>query len=415
MPVEADTVMFAYVGDGVTTRFPFPARILSSADVQAYVAGTLVSAATELSANGVLGGTVVLLAPPAAGARVALVRKPPASQLTDFVNGQTVLEGVLDLSLDKLTMLVQWLARGLSLSVRAGEGSVGQLSPLPAERAGRLLGFGADGDVALVAPNPEGNGTVSADQIVDASAIGRAMLRAPTVNDELDILGLRGVSELLTDEVKSTEYYRRMTNAATQITLSTPDSYYVVDPAHSGYMHTVFAAGVTIHAEHLEEAAEYVFQCYYNSSYSAVIDFGPAAIISGADIGTRALELRGGESIVVRRAADNYFYVVASHTNDHTASDETTYEYRHTGANFYDMWRRVTVNAGVTASFGFASAYQAASVKRVLGCSLVGNAAGTLSTPHVTTVTDTSFSVHNPNATAVTVDIIIGNLKKANA
>lgn len=154
MPVEAQTVEYVYVGDGVTTTFPFPSKFTSNADIivgldgQEQISGFVVAGGGLAS-----GGTVTMASAPASGVRVSLLRKPPASQLLDFVNGQTILEGVLDSGLDKLTMLIQYLLRGLQKSVRLSEFDSATMLPLgdATTRANKLLAFDSSGQPALAA------------------------------------------------------------------------------------------------------------------------------------------------------------------------------------------------------------------------------------------------------------------------
>lgn len=153
MTIEAQTVSYSYVGDGVTVEFPFPSKFLSGADLLVGVNGVLTtSGVTALGAGADTGGRVTVVPAPAAGAVVTIIRKPEPSQLTDFVNGQTVLEGVLDTGLDKLTMLVQYLLYCNQRTVRVSElelNGVGVLPP-PASRAQNILGFDAAGGLTTV-------------------------------------------------------------------------------------------------------------------------------------------------------------------------------------------------------------------------------------------------------------------------
>lgn len=154
MPVEAQTVEYVYLGDGVTKTFSFPSKFTSSNDIVVGLDGqsqpggyTVAGAAAET------GGSVTFITAPAAGVRVSLLRKPAASQLLDFVNGQTILEGLLDGGLDKLTMITQYLLRGLQKSVRLSEFDGASVTPLPfaADRANKLLAFDSNGDVTTAA------------------------------------------------------------------------------------------------------------------------------------------------------------------------------------------------------------------------------------------------------------------------
>lgn len=154
MSVEAQTVEYTYLGDGQTTVFPFPSKFTSNGDIvvgvdrQEQTAGYTVSGAGLAS-----GGNVQFLAAPAYGVRISLLRKPPASQLLDFVNGQTVLEGLLDNGLDKLTMIVQYLLRTLQKSVRSSEFDGASIDVLPdaSDRANKVMAFDSLGQPTLVA------------------------------------------------------------------------------------------------------------------------------------------------------------------------------------------------------------------------------------------------------------------------
>ncbi len=183
MPVEAQTVEYSYIGDGVTVTFPFPSKFLSASDIAVGLDGQEQLAGFSVAGAGVeSGGSVTFSAAPVVGVRVLLLRRPPASQLIDFVNGQTVFEGILDTALDKLTMIVQYLLRGLSRSVRLSEldpsTSAALTLPSSAARMNKLLGFDAAGNVIVIAHNPTGSGTVLTDGIVDAGAAARAALKA---------------------------------------------------------------------------------------------------------------------------------------------------------------------------------------------------------------------------------------------
>jgi len=152
MPVEAQTVEYSYVGDGTTKVFPFPSKFLSGADISVGLDGAVQTAGFSVSGAGdEAGGGVTFASAPAAGMRVTLVRKPPASQLLDFVNGQTILESTLDTGLDKLTMLVQYLLRSAARTVRLADlaydtaAGAGTVLPTATDRASRILGFDAAG------------------------------------------------------------------------------------------------------------------------------------------------------------------------------------------------------------------------------------------------------------------------------
>lgn len=182
MPVEALTAEYSYLGDGVTTNFPFPSRFLASEDLHVALNGAeQLSGFTVSGAGEPSGGEVIFASPPGNGVRVLILRDPVPSQLIDFENGQTVLEGTLDNALDKLTMIAQFLTRAIKRSVRitdlsyTTEGS--DLIELPAAvlRVSKLFGFGVNGEVELIDRGPYED---SVQQAIDAAAAAIAAAAA---------------------------------------------------------------------------------------------------------------------------------------------------------------------------------------------------------------------------------------------
>lgn len=183
MTIEAQTVEFTYVGDGTSTVFPFPSRFLSDADIIVGLAGSQqLTGFTVLGAGDDAGGSVSFLVAPTNGVRVSLIRKPPASQLVDFINGQTILEGILDNALDKLTMITQYLLRSNVRSIRLSDFDTStSLTPLPAvvDRANRFLAFDSNGDLALAA-NIDGVGVAPfASQAEAEEAVSTSTVMSP--------------------------------------------------------------------------------------------------------------------------------------------------------------------------------------------------------------------------------------------
>jgi len=157
MPVEAQTVEYSYLGDGVSTVFGFPSRFLSDSDLFVALNGVVqVAGFTVTGAGDDAGGEVTFTVPPGNLVRVMLVRNPSPSQLIDFENGQTVLEGTLDNALDKLTMIAQYLLRSARRSVRVGDAiytteTAGLLElPKASDRVAKLFAFDNDGKIELL-------------------------------------------------------------------------------------------------------------------------------------------------------------------------------------------------------------------------------------------------------------------------
>lgn len=199
MPVEAGTSEFTYTGDGVTTTFPFPSRFFSDDDLSVGVNNVEQDPSTYMvtGAGSATGGSVIFNAAPAVGAGVLLLRKPEASQLVDFVNGQTILEGTLDNALDRLTMLIQYVLRLSERTVRIGDLdiSLDMMLPAKADRVSKLFGFDANGKPVMVVPIPADNGVATFDAIVDATAAGKAIGRAANAAAQRTLLDIYSKGE----------------------------------------------------------------------------------------------------------------------------------------------------------------------------------------------------------------------------
>lgn len=135
MTVETQLDRMDYEGDGTTVIFPFPYKFLANTDIYVYL--RLADASedaqifgTDFSLTGVgldEGGSVVMTTPPAADERLIIFRDPPATQLTDYIEGDRFPAESHETALDKLTFLIQRLKNlvGRALSLRVTDGTTG--------------------------------------------------------------------------------------------------------------------------------------------------------------------------------------------------------------------------------------------------------------------------------------------------
>jgi hypothetical protein len=125
MAVSTTTRRISYTGNGATLAFAYPFRILDAAHLKVYVDTVLQSSGYAVSGvGGATGGTVTFSAAPANGAVVLLLRDVPLTQTVDTQNNETILEDVLDTSLDKLTMIAQQIAENIGRSPTLGAADV---------------------------------------------------------------------------------------------------------------------------------------------------------------------------------------------------------------------------------------------------------------------------------------------------
>jgi len=125
MAVSTTTRRVSYTGNGATLAFVYPFRILDASHLKVYVDTVLQASGYAVSGvGGATGGTVTFSAAPANGAVVLLLRDVPLTQTVDTQNNETILEDVLDASLDKLTMIAQQIAENIGRSPTLGAADV---------------------------------------------------------------------------------------------------------------------------------------------------------------------------------------------------------------------------------------------------------------------------------------------------
>ncbi|MGL3999858.1 hypothetical protein ACR3LR_08565 [Pantoea eucalypti] len=122
MTVSTEVNHEQYVGNGVTTVFPYRFRILKSSHMLVTVSDSagvikILTAGTDYSITGtglVSGGSVTLNSPLAQGWGISLDRKLPAVQETDLRNQGRFFAETHEDAFDYLTMLIQQVDRQLS-------------------------------------------------------------------------------------------------------------------------------------------------------------------------------------------------------------------------------------------------------------------------------------------------------------
>lgn len=104
-----------YACDGVQTRFPFDFAVLNKKHIAVYINSALVVSGYSVElVEDQEGGTVVMAAPPRAGASLIILRDVPFTQWTDLQNRTAFYPEVLETAYDKLTMICQQLRELLS-------------------------------------------------------------------------------------------------------------------------------------------------------------------------------------------------------------------------------------------------------------------------------------------------------------
>lgn len=158
---EADVRRVYTVGAVPTTDFAIPWPFFELRDVTVLVGGVLMVRGTDYDITaveaedlGYLSGTVQMVAP-VSSTTVIVERETPRDRQSDFPRGSSLSIDVLNRDLDRLTAIAQELAFRLGRAIRLPQSDVSDpslyLPALPAERAGRLIGFDATGENIVTA------------------------------------------------------------------------------------------------------------------------------------------------------------------------------------------------------------------------------------------------------------------------
>lgn len=157
MTISSASNKVRFQGNGLATAFPFSFKVFKASDLvvvltsaagldQTLLNGSNYTVALNSNQDANPGGTVTLLAAPATGEYLSVVRQVEATQLTDITNQGGFYPQVVENALDKLTMLAQQalekLARGLSLPVGANPNASAEM---PGPQGLSLLGWDAAG------------------------------------------------------------------------------------------------------------------------------------------------------------------------------------------------------------------------------------------------------------------------------
>lgn len=187
MTVESELVRAGpYYPNGVTVAFPFGFRAISDNDVEfvrVEAGGSQVAISSALY-NTVINpdgesGTISFTAPLAASALAHYIQMKPAfDQLISLENQSGYLPEVLTEALDQSAQRDLWLRDGLGRALVAPSGESFSPLPLAANRANKVMRFGAGGDIDLIddVASSEGVAVAAATQagVSAAQAAGAA-------------------------------------------------------------------------------------------------------------------------------------------------------------------------------------------------------------------------------------------------
>ena len=144
----------SYTGNGSTASFSFPYKFLADGDLKVYVDNVLKTLTTDYTLSGAgdaSGGTVTFVTAPASLTSVVFYRDMAITQEVDYITGDAFPAETHEEALDRLTMIDQQQEDQIDRAVKLqlGDETSSMELPLKATRATKMLGFDADGDVAV--------------------------------------------------------------------------------------------------------------------------------------------------------------------------------------------------------------------------------------------------------------------------
>ena len=180
MTVSTATSFNSYAGNGSTTSFAYAFKIFQDSNLVVTLVNdttgvettqTLTTDYTVTGAGSDSGGSVVFGTAPASGNTVVIRRVLPVTQETNYVPNDPFPAEAHEDALDKLTMLVQQEVASSELAVQFPEGDVGSginnILPSVTGRADKLIKFGLDGAVEVIAASDLSNAIIGANYSVD--------------------------------------------------------------------------------------------------------------------------------------------------------------------------------------------------------------------------------------------------------
>lgn len=158
MTISSTTNRKSYSGDGTTVTFAFPYYFLVDGDLKVYSDDVLQTITTDYTVSGAgdtAGGSITYNTAPASSVRVDIIRDPPITQTTDWVENDPDSAAVKEMAFDKLTMICQRLSDRVDRVVSLSEGVEDLELTLPLAADGYVLGWSVvSGETALVNLSP---------------------------------------------------------------------------------------------------------------------------------------------------------------------------------------------------------------------------------------------------------------------
>lgn len=144
------------VANGIQKNFEFPFPIFASEDLSVYINGAVQSSGFSIvNAGATSGGHVAFDSAPANGQVITLERRMPFERLTDFIEGGDFAASAINTELDFVVAGLQQLEQDQAAMIKFNphETPLSHIMPDKNIRAGKALGFDADGNMMAVPLN----------------------------------------------------------------------------------------------------------------------------------------------------------------------------------------------------------------------------------------------------------------------
>lgn len=155
MTVTTQQPFVGYSGDGITTTYAYPFRILDDDHLFVFFNGVLQPSGdyTVIGEGDQTGGDVIFGVPPALGIAIDIVRRVPIDQQVDYRPFEAFPAETHEFALDKLTMMIQGLSGTVGGAIRVPENELplnrNTILPAIPARAGQFVTFDELGNVAV--------------------------------------------------------------------------------------------------------------------------------------------------------------------------------------------------------------------------------------------------------------------------
>lgn len=176
MTVSSDDNKVPYTGNGVTTVFAFSRIFYSESHIKVYLDGVLQSSGYSVSGVGTDSGYVTFTSAPANGVDVLIQRVVPYRQETEFENfdgnPSVVTEKQFDLTVMQTQQLNETLSRAITVPV--GDSASDLELPSAEDRAGGVLYFDGNGNVAITTESDSASAAAAAASAASAASSASA-------------------------------------------------------------------------------------------------------------------------------------------------------------------------------------------------------------------------------------------------